>query len=93
MFVNALQENVLVLVFADKIQSLCGKIANDIGYIASPVRNEALLFRNANQTVDDTLSEWKQKALLINVQWISSSDSNTFVPFIFGYLFGNMLHL
>lgn len=54
MFVNTAQENLLVFVLESKVQGLCGEVPNDVGKITTPVTEESLLFRDADEAVNHT---------------------------------------
>lgn len=53
--VHAVEENLLVLVLESKVEGLSGEVSDDVGQVPSPVREEALLFGDADNTVDDAL--------------------------------------
>lgn len=53
--VNAVKEDLLVLVFEGEVEGLGGEIPDDIGKVASPEGEESLLLGDANNTVHYTL--------------------------------------
>lgn len=53
--VYAVEENLLVLVLEGKVEGLGGEVSDDVGQVASPEREEALLLGNADNAVDDAL--------------------------------------
>lgn len=53
MLVYAVEENLLVLVLESKVEGLSGEVSDDIGQVPSPEREEALLFGDTDDTVDN----------------------------------------
>ena len=53
--VDAIKEDLLVLVLEGKVEGLGGEISDDIGKVTSPEGKESLLLGDTNDTVDDTL--------------------------------------
>lgn len=53
--VHAVEENLLVLVLESKVEGLSGEVSDDVGQIPSPKREEALLFGDTDDAVDDAL--------------------------------------
>jgi hypothetical protein len=52
--VNSAQENLLELVLEGKVECLGGKVSNDVGQIASPEGERALLLGDADECINDT---------------------------------------
>ena len=55
MLVHAVQEHVLVLVLEGEVEGLGGEVADDVGQVAPPEGDEALLFGDAYDAVHDAL--------------------------------------
>lgn len=53
--VHAVEENLLVLVLEGKVEGLSREVSDDIGQVPSPEREEALLFGDTDNAVDDAL--------------------------------------
>ena len=54
--INATKENLFVLIFEGKVQSLRWEISDNIGEITTPVTEESLFTWDTNETIDHT---WK----------------------------------
>lgn len=52
--VYATEEHLLVLVFEREVERLGGEVPDDVGEVTTPEREQALLFGNADEGVDDT---------------------------------------
>lgn len=53
--VNAIKEDLLVLVLESEVEGLGGEIPDDIGKVTSPEGDESLLLGDTDDTVNDTL--------------------------------------
>lgn len=53
--IHATEEYLLVLVFEGEVQGLGGEVTDDVGQVASPERDEALLLWDSDHTVNDPL--------------------------------------
>lgn len=53
--VDAVEEDLLVLILEGKVEGLGGEISDDIGEVTSPEGDEALLLGDADHAVDDAL--------------------------------------
>lgn len=67
-FVNTTKENLLVLVFERKVQSLGWEVSDNVGEVTTPVTEESLFFWNAHKTIDHT---WNTN-IFINENVVSS---------------------
>lgn len=61
--VNTAEENLLVLVFEGKVQSLGREVSNDVGEVTTPEAEESLFFWNAHKTIYHT---WKINVFICN---------------------------
>jgi len=53
--VNAVEEDLLVLILERKVESLGGEVSDDVRQVASPERDEALFLGDTNDAVHDAL--------------------------------------
>lgn len=55
--VNAAKEDLLILIFKGKVQSLCGKVTDYISEVTTPVSGDTLLFGDSDEAIDYTYNQ------------------------------------
>ena len=77
LLVHAPQEDLLVLVLEGKVEGLGGEVADDVGQVAPPEGDEALLLGDAPDTVHDTLVLHVHRDLLAGMLDLRTEETHT----------------